>query len=68
MALVLRGGPTGPDGNDVARSQGGIGIVDEILLRIGKPLWRKKRVSDASSRLAREERGRETVPMGEPTL
>lgn len=38
MALMLGGRPTGNDGYDVAASEGRVGIVDEVVLRVGVPL------------------------------
>lgn len=38
VALVLGGGPSGDDSDNVAASKGRVGVVDEVVLGVGVPL------------------------------
>ena len=49
VSFLTRGSPTGCDSNDIAHSEGGVRIVNQILLRIGKPLRFKASESAHSS-------------------
>lgn len=38
VALMLRGRPAGDNGDNIAGSERGVGVVDEVVLGVGKPL------------------------------
>ena len=61
MALMLRRGPAWSDSDNVACPEGGVGVVNEVVLRVGEPLGIKCQLEGGPGILDESRQGRRTL-------